>query len=85
MNVIIQSKVDLKKLRLGHSKCFKMHVGKNITCCPNLKIGDRPMLTSNREKYLGDIITTDCKIKENIIERYNKGIGICNKIIGILK
>ena len=85
VNAIIQSKVDLKNLRLGHSKCFKMHVGKNTNCCPDLKIQDKMMLTSNREKYLGDIISTDCKINENILERYNKGIGICNKIIGILK
>ena len=85
VNAIIQSKVELKNLRLGHSKCFKMHVGKNTNCCPDLKIQDKMMLTSNREKYLGDIISTDCKINENILERYNKGIGICNKIIGILK
>ena len=68
VNAIIQSKVDLKNLRLGHSKCFKMHVGKNTNCCPDLKIQDKMMLTSNREKYLGDIISTDCKINENILE-----------------
>ena len=27
VNAIIQSKVDMKNLRLGHNKCFKMHVG----------------------------------------------------------
>ena len=43
------------------------------------------MLTSNREKYLGDIITSDCKINSNVEERYNKGIGIANQIIGLLK
>ena len=43
------------------------------------------MLTSEREKYLGDIISSSCKINDNIEERYNKGIGIANKIIGLLK
>ena len=43
------------------------------------------MLTSSREKYLGDFLTTDCKIDSNIEERYNKGIGICNHIVSLLK
>ena len=71
----------MKNLRLGHSKCFRMHVGKNKTCCPVLQVRDEIMLTSEREKYLGDIISSSCKIDENIEERYNKGIGIANKII----
>jgi hypothetical protein len=62
VNAIIKSKVDMKNLRLGHNKCFKMHVGKNDSCCPMLKVQEKPMLTSNRAKYLGDLITSDCKI-----------------------
>ena len=85
VNALIQSKVDMKNLKLGHSKCFKMHVGKNTSCCPLLKVQDKNMLTSSREKYLGDIITSDCKIDSNIEERYNKGIGISNQIISLLK
>ena len=85
MNALIQNKVNMKSLRLGHSKCFKMHVGKNASCCPTLKVQDKLMLTSNRERYLGDILTTDCKINSNIEERYNKGIGIVNQISSILK
>ena len=50
-----------------------------------LKVQEKPMLTSNREKYLGDLITSDCKINYNIEERYNKGIGVSNQIIGLLK
>ena len=85
INALMKSKLEMKNLRLGHSKCFTMHVGRNKTCCPILKIQDEIMLTSDREKYLGDIISSDCKINENIEERYNKGIGISNKIIGLLK
>ena len=85
VNALIQSKVDMKNLRLGHGKCFKMHVGKNTSCCPILKVQDKNMLTSSREKYLGDIITSDCKINSNIEERYNKGMGIANQIISLLK
>jgi hypothetical protein len=85
VNAIIQSKVDMKNLKLGHSKCFKMHVGKNASCCPILKVEDKEMLSSSREKYLGDILTSDCKISSNIEERVNKGMGIVNQIISLLK
>ena len=34
------------------------------------------MLSSNREKYLGDILTTDGRRNSNIEDIYNKGIGI---------
>ena len=85
VNALIQSKVRMKNLRLGHSKCFQMHIGKDKTCCPVLQVRDEIMLTSEREKYLGDIISSSCKINDNIDERYNKGIGIANKIIGLLK
>ena len=85
VNALIQSKVDMKNLRLGHGKCFKMHVGKNASCCPIFKVQEKNMLTSSREKYLGDIITSDCKINSNIEERYNKGMGIANQIISLLK
>ena len=71
---MIHSKVEMKNLRLGRSKCFHMHIGKNKDCCPMLKIHEEHMLTSKRELYLGDILTTDCKINENIEERHNKGI-----------
>ena len=45
VNAIIQSKVDMKNLRLGQNKCFKMHVGRNKGCCPILKIQKKDMLT----------------------------------------
>jgi hypothetical protein len=38
VNALIQSKVDMKSLRSGHAKCFKMHVGKNAAFCPVLKV-----------------------------------------------
>ena len=43
------------------------------------------MLTSDREKYLGDILTTDGRIDQNIIDGYNKGMGKTNEIISILQ
>ena len=83
VNALMKSKVEMKNLRLGHSKCFQMHIGRNKTCRPILKIQEKIMLTSDRERYLGDIISSYCKINDNVEERYNKGIGIFNKIIGL--
>ena len=86
VNALIQSKVMHKNLQLGTDKCFKMHIGKQKdSCCPELKIENEEMLSSSKEKYLGDVLTTDLKINSNIEERYNKGIGIVNQILGYLK
>ena len=86
VNAIVQAKVESKQLELGHSKCFNMHIGKQTKdVCPLLKVHGKEMLTSDREKYLGDILTTDGSINQNIQERFNKGIGKVNEIISILK
>ena len=81
----MQSKVDTKKLELGETKCFKIHVGNNDSSCPVLKIHNKQMISSSNEKYLGDIITSDTKIDENIKMRHDKGLGIANQILSILK
>ena len=84
MNAAIQSKVNNKRLELGHSKCFQMHIGNEKSNCPNLKVHSKDMLTANSERYLGDILSTDGKIEENLKKRQSKGIGIVNQIIGLL-
>ena len=52
---------------------------------PYLLVKDKVMINSKREKYLGDILTSDAKIDINVLERCNKGIGIANQIVSILK
>ena len=81
MNVFIQAKIEGKQLELGHAKCFQLHVGKITTECSKLSLHGKEMLTTNREKYLGDILTSNAKIDENILERFKKGVGIINEII----
>jgi hypothetical protein len=39
MNAYVQSKTDTKKLELGETKCFKIHIDK--TSCPSLKIHNK--------------------------------------------
>ena len=85
-NAIVQAKVQCKQLELSHMKCFNMHVGKRTKeLCPQLTIHGQNMLLSEKQKYLGDILTTSGKITENITDRYNKGIGKVNEIHGILQ
>ena len=85
MNAYVQSKADTKKLKLSESKCVKMHFGKKSENCPSLKIHQKEMIKSGKERYLGDVITDDAKMDENIKMRKDKGIGIANGIISILK
>ena len=86
VNAIVQAKVETKQLELGHAKCFNMHIGqKSKHLCPSLKVHNADMLTSERERYLGDILTTNGKIDQNIIARCNKGTGKVNEIISMLQ
>ena len=62
-----------------------MHFGKKSENCPSLKIHQKEMMKSGKERYLGDVITDDAKMDENIKMRKDKGIGIANGIISILK
>jgi hypothetical protein len=42
----------------------------NEYTCPNLMIDDEPMLSLNKLKYLGNILTSDGNINSNMNERY---------------
>ena len=43
------------------------------------------MKVSEKEKYLGDVVTNDTKIDLNIKMRHDKGMGVINQIMSILK
>ena len=83
-NAVIQAKIEGMQLELGHAKCFQMHVGKTKFDCPTLSIHGKEMLKTEKEKYLGNILTSNAKINENIISRCNKGVGLINEIISTL-
>ena len=73
------------QLELGHTKCFQMHVGKFKNTCPTLYVHGKEMLKTDKEKYLGNILSSSTKLDENILTRFNKGIGLVNQIISTLK
>ena len=85
MNVIVQSKIECKRLELSDTKCFKMHLGKDTSNCSNLQVNNRPMMTTSSEKYLGDILSSDAKMEENIRMRHDKGMAAINQIMSILQ
>ena len=85
-NAIVYTFIESKKLRVGKTKCFKIHVGesKSNLICPNLKVHDHKMESSKSEKYLGDWVNQDGKNKENIESRRAKGFGLSAEIHAIL-
>ena len=84
INSVINSFIDLKKLKLSHDKCSKIHVGKTSATCPELKVHSTKMKDSNQAKYLGDWLNTSGKVKQTIEERVSKGYGIVAEIIAML-
>ena len=61
-NAIVQAKVKCKQLELGQKKCFNMHTGvKSKHMCPTLSVHGNIMQISDKQKYLGDILTTTNK------------------------
>jgi hypothetical protein len=62
-----------------------MHIGKETLNCPNLEVNGLEMKSTNKEKYLGDVISCSGKMDDIIQMRYEKGMGIINSIMSILK
>ena len=53
--------------------------------CLQLNVDDIVMLNTKQEKYLGDVVSSNTKIDENLKMRHDKGVGIINQITSLLK
>ena len=84
-NSVTNSFVESKRLELGPKKSHRLHFGKKKKECLNLKVHDKQMANTNKEKYVGDVITDDGKNDENIASRRAKAFGIAGDIIAILE
>ena len=84
-NGFIDSKIKCLQLELGELKCAQMHVGAKSDNCHELRVNNLTMKRSTKETYLGEILSSDGKINDNITGRHNKGIGAANTIISLLK
>ena len=86
MNAMVLSKMATKRLELGASKCYQLHVGKAVSTCHSLQVDTGlSMQQATRQRYLGDIVSSDTKIDANIQMRYDKGLSTNNEIISILR
>ena len=83
-NPIANTFTECKKLKYGLIKCKQMHVGKMNTICPRLLVHEETMKVSERETYLGDVITNAAKIRENVQARKDKGFGIVLVILSLI-
>ena len=84
INSTINAFIELKKLKLSHKKCSRVHIGKQHVACQDLNIHNLEMKNSKKEKYLGDFIDESGKIKATIEDRVSKGWGIISEIKAIL-
>ena len=67
MNIFVNKKVEMKKLKLNEGKCKKIHIGKNDRMCPDLMAHEEVIKDTENEKYIGDIISKDCTNKKNTL------------------
>ena len=86
-NAVTNSFIESKRLTLGEKKSNRMHIGrrKDQKECLPLKVHENKMNDSQKEKYVGDVITDDGKNNENIAARKGKGFGITGDIVAMLK
>ena len=59
-------------------------MGSEKLICPELKVHNSQMKNSNKEKYLGDQLSSSGKIQETVNNRVLKGHGIVSEILAIL-
>ena len=83
MNTMVNTFMDLEKLTLSQSKCHNIHIGKQNSKCPALKVNGKEVENSEQDIYLGDVVHKSTKNEPNIDRRKTKGFGIINEIIAI--
>ena len=85
LNAIINVKIESKKLRFSHTKCFKLHIGKKVSqCTHNLKSHEENIKVVEKAVYLGDILNKDGTLDDTIADRKDKSIGKISQITTIL-
>ena len=87
LNAKVNTFVEHKKLKLSAKKCSNLHIGNKTTknICP-IKMSDGEIMKeSDKEKYLGDYLTTKANSKDTIESRKARGYGILSEISAMLK
>ena len=84
LNAVIDTFMNLEKLKLSDKKCQNVHVGSQNIQCQTLKVNGCKMRNTNQEKYLGDYIDKSGSSRPNIEYRKSRGYGILSNIIAII-
>ena len=83
-NVVMNNFTESKKLKFGIKKCNKMHIGDETLVCEEIRVHEDVGKTVTKDKYVGDVLSSDGSNTENVKERTDKGYGIVNDILSIL-
>ena len=72
---------------MSASKCANIHIGNKATknVCPTKNVGSEPMKESEKEKYLGDLLTNKANSKDTLEARKTRGYAILGNISALLK
>ena len=87
----------MKKMDFNQKKCVKLHISKEernvcprmeadnkIVKCVFLKVQKCEMKSAEEEKYIGDVISSNCSNDPNVSKRRSQGIGAISHIFAIL-
>ena len=87
VNATINAFIESKKLRLGNTKCAKIHIGNTSSSerCPEQNIHGESLKSSSKEKYLGDFVSKYGNSKETIKARKARGNAILSEMKAILR
>ena len=85
LNTVVNTFMELEKLTLSKTKCHKLHIGSNESICPDMIVHGEAVKNSKREKYLGDILSSNGSAKPNLAKRMSRGWGRVSEILGLVK
>ena len=84
LNAFVNTTMESKKLYFNVTKCHKIHVGPRKEECPTLKVHNSTMKESDKEKYLGDMVSGSGN-EENIKFRRKIGFQTISEQMAMLK
>ena len=84
LNSIIDTKITMKKMIFGPSKCHNLHIGHNTERCPTLKVQGNNVNQKNHSTYLGDELSSDGSNDLTISSRRGQGIGAISQILALV-
>ena len=85
-NAIVNAFIDSKKLKLSESKCAKIHIGDKTSFenCSQHSVREELMKSSEKEKYVGDILNKNATSSDTLKNRKIRGYAVLSQMTSIL-